>query len=286
MPQTKQPSFSCAACGRKYPWKPELAGKRCKCKCGQVITAPAQAQAAPAAAPAPQPAPLSECPNCASPLDDGAIVCISCGYNLQTGAMMGTEFETPLPAPPPTPSPAGRSAAATAAPAKAKSKSNPRSRGRGEQEEGTNLKPFILGGIAVILLIGAIAGAKFYLKGSRNAVPDGPSLGQDATARDMLRDQNPMEAKEYLNANDAYSLGTQWTKRQAMARVDQWYGMGAKKIYAFAGVICKTVVVELPPTTEPDKRKQLFDWVEEWDKEHMRQIQKDVGQKYLLIEMT
>ena len=47
--------FSCAACGREFRWKPELAGKRAKCKCGAAVqvpaTDPARAKTA-AAAPA------------------------------------------------------------------------------------------------------------------------------------------------------------------------------------------------------------------------------------------
>lgn len=38
--QTGQ-AFSCAACGKQYRWKPELAGKRVKCKCGEPIAVPA-----------------------------------------------------------------------------------------------------------------------------------------------------------------------------------------------------------------------------------------------------
>jgi hypothetical protein len=32
--------FSCAACGRSFQWKPELAGKRAKCKCGAAVEIP------------------------------------------------------------------------------------------------------------------------------------------------------------------------------------------------------------------------------------------------------
>jgi hypothetical protein len=33
--------FGCQSCGKSYPWKPELAGKRAKCKCGQLLHVPA-----------------------------------------------------------------------------------------------------------------------------------------------------------------------------------------------------------------------------------------------------
>lgn len=58
--QQQQQSFACAACGKQYRWKAELAGKRVKCKCGQPVAVPAAAavgatSAAPAAARAAKP---------------------------------------------------------------------------------------------------------------------------------------------------------------------------------------------------------------------------------------
>ncbi|QNN22952.1 hypothetical protein HED60_11965 [Planctomycetales bacterium ZRK34] len=34
------PNIVCEGCGKKYRWKPELAGKKVKCKCGQVLEIP------------------------------------------------------------------------------------------------------------------------------------------------------------------------------------------------------------------------------------------------------
>src|SRR5688500_20128061 len=33
--------FNCDHCGKRYAWKPELAGKKAKCACGQTLTVPA-----------------------------------------------------------------------------------------------------------------------------------------------------------------------------------------------------------------------------------------------------
>src|SRR5688500_12395859 len=33
-------TFSCGACGKRYAWKPQLAGKKAKCKCGATIAVP------------------------------------------------------------------------------------------------------------------------------------------------------------------------------------------------------------------------------------------------------
>jgi DNA-directed RNA polymerase subunit RPC12/RpoP len=115
------PKFSCAACGKEYRWKPELAGRKAKCACGAAIVVPAERPAAgpapaplkpPAAPPvappaaravpapdaalpppAPPPTPAPEvkpspgaaCPSCGAPLAANAVLCVNCGYNLKTG---------------------------------------------------------------------------------------------------------------------------------------------------------------------------------------------------------
>jgi hypothetical protein len=45
--------FACAACGKRFTWKPELAGRKGKCTCGAELRIPAAPPAAKAAAPAP-----------------------------------------------------------------------------------------------------------------------------------------------------------------------------------------------------------------------------------------
>ena len=35
-------TFSCGSCGRKHPWKKQLAGRQGKCKCGQILTVPSE----------------------------------------------------------------------------------------------------------------------------------------------------------------------------------------------------------------------------------------------------
>lgn len=102
------------ACGVKLKVPASAAGRRAKCpKCGEPFTVPVPAEttaSAPAAPPAddllgdlvaqeraatvtaPQPgaatvasAPPRPCPHCGVVLAGGAVVCTSCGYNLQTG---------------------------------------------------------------------------------------------------------------------------------------------------------------------------------------------------------
>jgi hypothetical protein len=38
--------FSCPECGKKYTWKPMLAGKKARCGCGVIMTVP-QPEASP-----------------------------------------------------------------------------------------------------------------------------------------------------------------------------------------------------------------------------------------------
>src|SRR5438046_2211846 len=42
---TSSGRFACDACGKRYRWRSEWAGKRLKCKCGEIILCPAQAPA-------------------------------------------------------------------------------------------------------------------------------------------------------------------------------------------------------------------------------------------------
>jgi hypothetical protein len=110
MGESDGPKFKCAACGREFRWKPELAGKKAKCKCGAAVSVP---QTAPGAAvaeedpfdvadvpepitrpssrsapPPPPPIPAPQqlaCPICSTPAPPTAVLCTACGYNFRTG---------------------------------------------------------------------------------------------------------------------------------------------------------------------------------------------------------
>jgi hypothetical protein len=47
MTQGPEANFNCAACGKKFRWKPEIAGRKAKCTCGNVIDVPATLDAPP-----------------------------------------------------------------------------------------------------------------------------------------------------------------------------------------------------------------------------------------------
>ena len=94
--------FACPGCGRRYRWKPRLAGKRVRCKCKTAFDAPEQSPASAAVASAASGSPregstrLTEavdtqgrtCPNCGTTAGADAVICVHCGHNLVTGAQV------------------------------------------------------------------------------------------------------------------------------------------------------------------------------------------------------
>ena len=98
-------------CGQKFAAKDSMAGKRVKCpKCNQALVIPSGAQPEPrkwgagATAASPVLDLLDEagvqhartgpqCPECDADLPPEALICIQCGYNVQTGRRMDTVGE-------------------------------------------------------------------------------------------------------------------------------------------------------------------------------------------------
>jgi hypothetical protein len=150
-------------------------------------------------------------------------------------------------------------------------------------QTGSHQKQVILGGVLLLVVIGVIVGAKLYFK--KSSAPEGPMLGRDAEATEMLKTQGPKEANEFLDSGPNTMLGNEWTRAVAKIRVKGWYDMGAKKVWAFGARMSASVVIELPQ--DPEGRKQLFGWVRQWDKDHNpgRTPQTDVGQRYLVVAL-
>lgn len=127
----------CDKCGKSYKVSETFAGKRAVCKaCGSTFAIPSAKQAplAPAkpkpeprstgfslqdmanlqggevvapSAPLPQSGPC-QCPTCGKDAAPGAVICVHCGYNFQTGARISTQMDAP----------ASRPARVSSAPAK------------------------------------------------------------------------------------------------------------------------------------------------------------------------
>ncbi|MDH3583918.1 MAG: zinc ribbon domain-containing protein [Phycisphaerae bacterium] len=91
----REPEFSCGSCGKSYKWKPQFAGKKAKCSCGAALTVPQQMpdseppQIEQANADALDDPDRAVCPKCGAELASGAVLCVQCGFNLNTGRKAG-----------------------------------------------------------------------------------------------------------------------------------------------------------------------------------------------------
>ncbi|MFI5379040.1 MAG: hypothetical protein ACHRHE_07080 [Tepidisphaerales bacterium] len=274
MSQNK-PQFSCPACGRKFPWKAESAGRQGKCKCGHVLTVPAKAEGDPepialeeAAAPVAAPE-QANCPGCGAAMEPGAVLCLNCGYNTRTGGQMTTEVAGGEAAPAAT---AGR--AADAYPGR-------RRRGPAEKESGGSTKMYVILGCALLLLAMGVGGW-FVYQGTGGGKANVPRLGDDAKVEHMIETETATDLQVWIKANPKRMLAGK-TPGQALALEDRLKEMGATKVMAFGvGVMSLSIAIELPK--DPAQRKELFSWFNR-NNHPMEPTPpaQDVGQRYLLL---
>src|SRR6185436_867257 len=174
-------TFACESCGKQYPWKPELAGKKAKCKCGSVISIPAQAPAARAAARTPvavaAAAPVEEsqgyrCPACKNELNPGQAICVSCGYDLRTGEYVSTQVGGDEEAEAsPTPKKKKKKAAAAASSGKPSAtgwagvtKSKREKAAEMEADKSRTIKQVTIALVLCVVVVGVVFGGKFIFK--------------------------------------------------------------------------------------------------------------------------
>ena len=99
------PRIACPQCGKQYRWSEQYAGRKVRCKCGQTMRMPAEAPTAAESAAgmydlADSGAPAGgagTCPSCSAAMPADAVICIECGYNVQTGQRMGEPDAAPTP---------------------------------------------------------------------------------------------------------------------------------------------------------------------------------------------
>ncbi|HEV8290348.1 MAG TPA: hypothetical protein VGP94_00425 [Tepidisphaeraceae bacterium] len=296
-------TFSCDSCGKQYPWKSELAGKKAKCKCGAVLNIPTQPQAARAVARTPvavaAAAPLDEsqgyrCPACKNDLTPGTAICVNCGYDLRTGQYVSTQVDTgdDEAEAAPTPKKKKKKVAAAAKSGKPSAtawvgvtKSAREKAADQEVDKSRTMKQVIIALVLCVAVVGVIFGGKFAFskmgnKGSAVKLP-----GQDAEAMRMLNENQPMEAKEFIESHKSRMIGTMWTQAKALAKIKQWYEMGAVKVYVPSdGLIARFVIIELPQ--DPAKREALINWQAVFEDENgNRKTIKDEGQKYVIYSI-
>ena len=105
MPADDAPRIACPQCGKEYRWNQQYAGRKVRCKCGHTMRMPAEAPTAAESAAgmydlAESGAPAgdaSTCPSCSVAMPVDAVICIECGYNVQTGQRMGEPDAAPVP---------------------------------------------------------------------------------------------------------------------------------------------------------------------------------------------
>ena len=97
----------CGKCRIRKKAPDHMAGKRVRCKCGAVLAIPAVVHHAPA--PTPSELDLSElslmsegeaiaapasCPKCMAVMAEGAILCVNCGFNKETGQSVSAQEQS------------------------------------------------------------------------------------------------------------------------------------------------------------------------------------------------
>ncbi len=95
----------CKSCRKKRKAPARMAGKRVRCQCGGVIAIPKDAPApvTPSEldiselsmlAEGDRVARMARCPSCTAEMAEDAILCVSCGFNMNTGLRVGDTFES------------------------------------------------------------------------------------------------------------------------------------------------------------------------------------------------
>ncbi len=72
-------TLNCPDCGKKYELDDDMAGRKAACSCGAVLFVPKIADA---------PEGKKICPTCSAVTDEESLICVSCGYNYDTGGRM------------------------------------------------------------------------------------------------------------------------------------------------------------------------------------------------------
>jgi predicted RNA-binding Zn-ribbon protein involved in translation (DUF1610 family) len=287
---TAQAKFGCPACGRQFSWRPEIAGKRAKCKCGAAVPVPAESPAAAAPKQAPEVdhddpfaalAALSEpgaessednggyrCPSCRQSMEPGSVMCVHCGFNTRTGKRMNTKVGG-----------GGDDAPAKGTRFPAGGIAKPKD----AQSAGASamLKPALLVVALVLVVGGAIFGFKMLSGGGAGGAP---THEIDRQVTDLIDQYGRQELKTWLAPNErAQRMLMGMNERQGVAFADRLYTRGAKQVLAFGGMMSTVVGVELP--ADAAQRTELFKYQAEWHESMFVPVQKDEGQKFMLLQM-
>jgi len=255
MSSSSRAKFSCSFCGKQYLWKDDLAGKAISCTCGQVFRAPDSPQGR---------------------WQDDVLAEVARRSVPPPKAEAIRADQIPFPAP----TKKSQSTIATAPSViphikPAQYQDIPRS---------TELRRILLIVVGVALVIGAAITLPILARrGQKSATP---ALGDDARVGEWINEYGRTEAREWLGEGARHDIiGAAWSREKAIAHINQWYDMGAKSVLAFGGIVVRTFVIELPDS--PAKRKPFFDFAAQWQEAHHpdQPSPRDVGQRFLVIEL-
>lgn len=254
------------------------------------------------------------CPACGQPIAFAGVLCTACGYNVRTGevdkravqpvnntattspaqqamayflptatARRSSEDSTPaarFELNPPEEAPPGVGAAPAAPQAPVGPlppfRGHTKPRVHDEELRKDGLVRYVVGVAAlVVLVLGLWFSRGFWGR------PNDPGLtGDDAAIASKLSGVQASEARAWLEENDNRMAGG-WNSNQARARIDEWYRLGARKVWSAGGTIALSLIIELPE--EKEKRDKLFGWQREYHRASNQPIAEDKGQKYLTI---
>jgi len=312
-------AVECPSCGKAYVAKAALAGKRMKCKCGGVLEFPVATTDESSQAEEDAMYELAEpdhvakpvggkCPGCGAKVPKEAVLCVSCGLNFKTGKLLQTQQLSDKPMKgvvkkgPPALGASSQGAFSqnasrqgAAPPTKPPTKPSPMPGRVGIAPAGTKkIDPHaqqqkkqlftIIGVVAgVALLVGGSVVMLQYIGESSGGGEISQRLGDDDSALKLINEDGGIEAKEWITADPARRMLGGLNEKQTLARVEDLYRLGAKKVYCSGAAICLTAVIELP--TEKEKRDALFNWAKDWHEKTNDKIAKDVGQRFLLIQV-
>jgi hypothetical protein len=302
------PQFMCKVCGKLLPAHAVASARKghaVRCVCGapvRVAAVPATRAPATAAAydvadddqhePAAgaggatkasarsQPKPLVvpgleedayRCPSCNAAMAPGTVVC-SCGFNLNTGQHL------PLPGRARAKNDAKPSASARRA-GSAFGIPAPHRAAQVTEDRAGQLNQILIAVALMLLLLAGIMAGRLAWRHFNKPVN---YVGDDAKVAELIDDSGGTEIHAWLK-QDPQRIAGGMSSVQALALADRLQLMGAKQVLAFGSRMTRVLAIELPEN--PDQRKALFVYENDYEQQHFEKPSKDVGQHYLLMNL-
>lgn len=197
----------------------------------------------------------------------GTVLCVACGFNLNTGKRLGGAAANQ----PPRPSPSARRAASAFGVPK------PARPPTVAEDRSGQVNQILLAVAGMLLLLGIVAGGRMVWNHFNKPVN---YVGDDGRVAELMDDSGATEIHAWF-AGDSSRIAGGMSTVQALGLADMLQRMGAKQVLAFGSRMTRTLAVELPDN--PQQRKALFDWYNERYPQPNGVPMPDKGQHYLLL---